>query len=295
MMRRVVAASVLCSAVLFSAGNVNAQRGNMSDATGATLGLFSRGVVRAFGAPPAPPPTLIVSPAMLDALCVERADAMITYATLATTAETAAERSALALLIGGPAGDAAAQSMLETFVKAGAGLAETDQLLRAAYGLLAPGQPEVVNVAAAVTRYNELLVGASTDFLARPPAELTALRTALGRLTAAANHAYAAERVYPGLAPLGMKYANGADWLLSGQALQVAGESYFQYGPAITIGDRRFKHVADFNGVWVLAEEPVTGTPPILYVPLRAQCDVELLPYKVEEKVIKRQSLLFRQ
>ncbi|HEX6558834.1 MAG TPA: hypothetical protein VF021_05210 [Longimicrobiales bacterium] len=292
MMQRIMVASVLCSAVCLSAQNASAQRTNMSDATGAKVGLFSRGVVRAFGAPPAPPPVLIVNPALLEALCLERADALFTYATLDASAQTSAQRSALALLRGGPAADEAAGAVRTALIRAGAGAEVVDPLLAGTKGLLADGQPQVVNVAAAVQRYNALVLAAPLELLAAPPAELTALRFTLGRLTASANHAIAEERVYPGLEAAGIRYANQADWLLAGQPIDVGLATYKQYGPTTVIGERRFRHVADYNGVWVLAEEPVPEKPTTVFVPLRKYCDIELLPYAIEEKIVKPHAFL---
>jgi hypothetical protein len=293
-MKRLMMASVLCSTMFFLVQSASAQNNNMSDATGASVNLFSRGVVRAFGAPPAPPPVIQVTPSILEALCVERADALLTFATLSAGAETQAERTVLMLLRGGPGSETAAATLRGVLVQAGADPAGVEQLLVASTGLLTPGEPEVVNVAAAVAQYNALVAGAPQPMLAAPPAELTALRLALGRLTATANHAYAAERVYPGLETRGLRYANGAEWLLTGQSIQIGEGSYFPYGQATAIGDRVFKRITDFNGVWVLAEEPVPAAPATIYVPVRKYCDVELMPYLLEEKVIKKQSFLSR-
>ncbi|HET9439914.1 MAG TPA: hypothetical protein VFO52_07070 [Longimicrobiales bacterium] len=294
MMRRMVVAGVLCSALYLWADDASAQRTRMSDASGPAIGLFSRGVVRAFGAPPAPPPVLITTPAMLDALCLERADAFLVLATLATTVETSAQRKVLALLRGGLAADAAAGSLLDIFVAAGAGPAEVEQLLQDTHSLLTPERPEVADVAAAVNSYNTMVAKAPPSFLSQPSAELTALRVALGRLSASANHAFAADRVFPGLESAGIHYGNDARWLTTGESIEIRGETYNAYGASVGLGERRFIHFADYNNVWVLAEQPVLGAPATVYVPLRKECDVELMPYVMEEKVIKRQSLLIK-
>jgi hypothetical protein len=230
---------------------------------------------------------LLITPAILDALCVERADAILTFATLARRAETEPQRTVLSLLRGATAGESAGTQMLQQFVLAGASLEQTEQLLTASYGLLAPNELATVDVAAAVDRYNQFVTIAPTAFLAQPPAEFEALRLALGRLSAAANHAYAAERIYPGLPTEGITYANHAPWLYLGQSIEINGLTFTQYGAAVPIGDRSFKHITDYRGVWVLAEEPVADVPTTLFVPLRTSCDVELVPYGIEEKVIK--------
>jgi hypothetical protein len=210
------------------------------------------------------------------------------YATLSGEPLSHPERTALTLLRGGTGAAQAAQQIRSALVQSGAGAAETDQLVWSVDGLFSADQPEVPNVAAAVTRYNELIMAAPPAFLVQPPAELMALRISLGRFTAAANGAVASERVYPGLPRAQIRYANGATWLQAGVPLQVLGATYVQHGAPIHVGERAFKRVTDFNGVWVLAEEPVAAVPATVYVPLRTYCDIELLPFAVQEKVIKR-------
>lgn len=287
MMRRTVLTAVICVAALASAEAVSAQRTSQSDATGAVASLFSRGFTRAFAAPPAPPPTLIVTPPILEALCVERADALLTYATLSTEASNTAERTVLTLMRGGAGATEAGQRLTSVFVGAGAGANQVDALISASNGLFRADRPEVPDVSAAVSAYNTLVQSAPPTFLASPPAEFVALRRALGRLTAAANVAVSAERVYPDLPTAEIRYANDAPWLVSGQPIQVMGATFAQYGTKTAVGERRFKRVGEYNGVWVLAEEPVSGVPRTIYVPLRTYCDIELQPYAVQEKVIK--------
>src|SRR5512138_592855 len=97
MTRRIVLTSALCVAALTMAASVSAQVTNMSDGTGASAGLFSRGLVRAFPAPPAPDPVPIVTPAVLAALCVERADALAVYTSLSGAWADDAQLTALML------------------------------------------------------------------------------------------------------------------------------------------------------------------------------------------------------
>lgn len=292
-MRRILVVGMLCSALSLWADIASAQRSTMrtmSDATGANVSLFSRGFVRVFGAPPAPPPVPIVLPGMLNALCLERADAMLVYSTLAPGVNTRAERTALALLLGGSEAEAAGRTMFDALIGAGIGVAEADGLLTASHGLLSPGQPDVIDIGTAVKRYNSLVSTAPAGFLMAPPSEFTALRLALGRLSAAANHAYDGARVYPGLDTRNIQYANGAEWIVSGQPIYVLGATYTQYGVSVALGDRTFRQVGVYDDVPVFAEEPVMETATALYVPVRTGCSAELVPYAMEEKIIKKQS-----
>ena len=95
-MKRIIALGCVLGTALLTATQASEQRSFMSDASGTNPHLFSRGVVRAFGAPPAPPPVLLVTPAIMNALCLERADALLTYALLSNEADTKADYHALA-------------------------------------------------------------------------------------------------------------------------------------------------------------------------------------------------------
>jgi hypothetical protein len=282
MMRRTIHTALFSLAVLASFEAVSAQRSSQSDATGAVANLFSRGYTRAFGAPPAPPPTLIVTPAILDALCIERAHALLTYV-LARDAE----RTVLALLRGGSDAAAASQRLTAVYLHAGADAGDVETLISATNGLLRPERPEVPAVAAAINAYNELVQSAAPALQTSPPAELVAMRVALGRLTAAANAAVSAERVYPDLPRADIHYGNDATWLVSGQPIQVMGSTYVKFGTSMALGERSLKRVGEFSGVWLLAEEPVSPAARTVYVPLRTACGVELQPYALQEKVIK--------
>lgn len=288
MTRRIVLTSALCVAALTVAASVSAQVTNMSDGTGANAGLFSRGLVRAFPAPPAPDPVPIVTPAVLAALCVERADALAVYTSLSGAWADDAQLTALMLMRGGPGAETAANHVTAALLGAGADRADVDRLVSSVRGLLSPVELTVPDIAAASVSYNALVASAPVELLAHPPAELTALRLALGRLTAASQVAFAAERVYPDLPPARVRYANDATWLQRGQPIELLGERYLPFGAAISVGERRFTRIADYDGVWVLAETPATTVPETIYVPVRTYCDLELVPLVRQERIIKR-------
>jgi hypothetical protein len=289
MMSRIVVTNVISAALLVVATSVSAQRTNQSDVTGVfPPGVISRGFTQAFGAPPAPPPELISTPAMLDALCIERADAFLTMAVLPFSNETSAHRKAFALLKGGASATQVARPMYDALVSAGADATQTSALLDASNGLLAAGALDVASVAKAVGRYNTLVRSAPNAFLAAPPAELIALRTALGRLGTTAITAFDPNRSYPGwsLGPVG--YVTDTSWLTTGRAIQMAGATYLQVGGNEPLGDRQLRRVGEHNGAWVLADVSAPGQPRQVFVALRTECDVALVPFALQEKVIKR-------
>jgi hypothetical protein len=289
MMPRIVVTKVISAALLVVATSVSAQRTNQSDATGVfPPGVISRGFTQAFGAPAAPAPELISTPAMVDALCIERADAFLTTAILPFSNETSAERNTLALLRGGTSAAQVARPIYDALVGAGADAAQTSALLEATNGLLAAERPDVSDLAKAISRYNNLVRSASTNFLAAPPAELVALRTTLGRLSTTAITAYDPNRSYPGWSLGSVGYVTDTSWIMSGQAIQMVGATYLQVGSSEPLGERQLRRVGEHNGGWVLADVSAAGQPKQVFVAVRTECDVALVPFALQEKVIKR-------
>lgn len=293
-MTRLLLVSALCATTLGLAVNsASGQSGNMSDVTGATASLYSRGISSPRPAPPLPPATAVVTPGILDALCVSRADALLTLAILSDELDSEAEARALTVLRGGPGAAEAAQQSQAAIERAGAPAGAAQELVDAVRGLL-DDRPTPPDLAHGVARFNRLMKAADETFLASPPDELLAFRGALVRLTAAAHEAAGTGLSDLGWFP-GVQYANGAPWLAEGVPLELPrtgsdnGDSgqFVQFGTATSIEGRRFVEVGRYEGVSLLAEAPVAGEPTTLYVPLLAYCDVELQPYVFQPSVLK--------
>jgi hypothetical protein len=226
---------------------------------------------------------------MLSALCIERADAFITMSTLSLSSETSAQRMVFSLLKGGTSAQQVARPLYDALVSSGADPRQTSALIDATNGLLASGHTDVSSVANAVGRYNSLVRSAPDAFLSAPPAELTAMRGALGRLGTTAITAYDPSRTFPGwgFAPIG--YATDASWLHTGRSIQIAGGTYLQVGANVPLGDRQLRRMGEHNGAWVLADASSSAVQPKeVFVPLRTECDVTLVPFALQEKVIKK-------
>jgi hypothetical protein len=110
----------------------------------------------------------------------------------------------------------------------------------------------------------------------------------LGRLSTTAITAYDPNRSYPGwsLGPVG--YVTDTSWIMSGRAIQMAGATYLQVGSSETLGERQLRRMGEHNGAWVLADVSAAGQPKQVFVAVRTECDVALVPFALQEKVIKR-------
>ncbi|HEY0026127.1 MAG TPA: hypothetical protein VGB24_24770 [Longimicrobium sp.] len=77
-------------------------------------------------------------------------------------------------------------------------------------------------------------------------------------------------------------YAAGASWFINNEAVMVMGRRYVKYGLPRVLGVNEVTRVGEYQGVSVFAETGATGTPEVLYVPVRSGCEFQ--PYQTEIK-----------
>jgi hypothetical protein len=77
-------------------------------------------------------------------------------------------------------------------------------------------------------------------------------------------------------------YAAGATWYINNEPITVNGRRYVRYGLPRVLGVSEVTRSADYQGVTVFAEAGATGTPEVLYVPVRPGCEFQ--PYQLEVK-----------
>ncbi len=77
-------------------------------------------------------------------------------------------------------------------------------------------------------------------------------------------------------------YAAGAPWFINNEPVTVMGRRYVRYGLPRVLGINDVSRVADYQGIPVFAEAGMTGTPEVLYVPVRPGCEFQ--PYQLEVK-----------
>jgi hypothetical protein len=77
-------------------------------------------------------------------------------------------------------------------------------------------------------------------------------------------------------------YAAGATWYINTEPIMVGDRRYVKYGLPRVLGTSEVTRVGDFQGVGVFAEAGATGTPEVVYVPVRTGCEFQ--PYQLEVK-----------
>ena len=77
-------------------------------------------------------------------------------------------------------------------------------------------------------------------------------------------------------------YAGGATWYINTEPIMVGGRRYVKYGLPRVLGVNEVTRTGEFQGVNVFAEAGATGTPEVVYVPVRTGCEFQ--PYQLEVK-----------
>jgi hypothetical protein len=83
-------------------------------------------------------------------------------------------------------------------------------------------------------------------------------------------------------APSMTGYAAGATWYINTEAITVGGRRYVRYGLPRVLGVNEVTRTGEFQGVSVFSEAGATGTPEVVYVPVRPGCEFQ--PYQLEMK-----------
>jgi hypothetical protein len=77
-------------------------------------------------------------------------------------------------------------------------------------------------------------------------------------------------------------YAGGATWYINTEPITINGRRYVKYGLPRVLGVTEVTRTGEFQGVSVFAEAGATGTPEVVYVPVRTGCEFQ--PYQLEVK-----------
>lgn len=75
-------------------------------------------------------------------------------------------------------------------------------------------------------------------------------------------------------------YAESHDWYINNGAVKAFGKRYVKYGLPRVIGVSEVVRRDEYKGVPVFAEAGLTGTPEVIYVPVRMGCEFQ--PYMAD-------------
>ncbi|HET7462730.1 MAG TPA: hypothetical protein VFJ82_15860, partial [Longimicrobium sp.] len=79
-------------------------------------------------------------------------------------------------------------------------------------------------------------------------------------------------------------YAANATWFINNEPITINNRRYVKYGLPRVLGVTEVTSSTNFQGVPVFVEAGATGTPDVVYVPVRTGCEFQ--PYQVEQKAM---------
>ncbi len=80
--------------------------------------------------------------------------------------------------------------------------------------------------------------------------------------------------------PASAGYAAGATWYINNEPIIVNGRRYVRFGLPRVVGVTEVARAGEYQGVGVFTEASATGTPDVVYVPVRPGCEFQ--PYQLE-------------
>ncbi len=78
-------------------------------------------------------------------------------------------------------------------------------------------------------------------------------------------------------------YAAGTTWYINNETITFGDRRYAKFGLPRVVGVTEVNRLGDFQGVTVFAEPGATGTPDVIYVPVRPGCEFQA--YQLEQKI----------
>jgi hypothetical protein len=90
------------------------------------------------------------------------------------------------------------------------------------------------------------------------------------------------DTTWTGGSPSMTGYAAGASWFINNEAITVMNRRYVRYGLPRVLAVNEVMRSGEYQGIPLFAEAGMTGTPEVLYVPVRPGCEFQ--PYQLETK-----------
>lgn len=75
-------------------------------------------------------------------------------------------------------------------------------------------------------------------------------------------------------------YAEGATWYINNEMINVNGNNYVKYGLPRVLGVLEITKSTVYKGIGVYIESGLTGTPEVIYIPVRQGCEFQ--PYQIK-------------
>ncbi|MEW5931321.1 MAG: hypothetical protein AB1941_27970 [Gemmatimonadota bacterium] len=117
--------------------------------------------------------------------------------------------------------------------------------------------------------------------------EGTALREVEAMYDPATGDTVVAGQPFATAYPATAGYAAGATWYINNEPITLNGRRYVRFGLPRVVGTTEVARTAEYQGVGVFTEATATGTPDVIYVPVRPGCEFQPYQYEVPARGVR--------
>ncbi len=117
--------------------------------------------------------------------------------------------------------------------------------------------------------------------------EGTALREVEAMYNPATGDTMVAGQAFAMAYPATTGYAAGSTWYINNEPLTIGGRRYVKFGLPRVVGSTEVTRTNEYQGVGVFTESTATGTPDVVYVPVRPGCEFQPYQYEVPARGVR--------
>jgi hypothetical protein len=117
--------------------------------------------------------------------------------------------------------------------------------------------------------------------------EGTALREVEAMYNPATGDTMVAGQAFATAYPATTGYASGATWYINNEPITINGRRYVRFGLPRVVGVTEVSRTGEYQGVGVFTEASATGTPDVIYIPVRPGCEFQPYQYEVPARGVR--------
>jgi hypothetical protein len=117
--------------------------------------------------------------------------------------------------------------------------------------------------------------------------EGTALREVEAMYNPATGDTMVAGQAFAMAYPATSGYAAGGTWYINNEPVTINGRRYVKFGLPRVVGVNEVTRTGEYQGVGVFTESSATGTPDVVYIPVRPGCEFQPYQYEVPARGVR--------
>jgi len=117
--------------------------------------------------------------------------------------------------------------------------------------------------------------------------EGTALREVEAMYNPATGDTTVAGQAFATAFPATTGYAGGATWYINNEPITINRRRYVRFGLPRVVGVNELTRTGEYQGVGVFTEAGATGTPDVIYIPVRPGCEFQPYQYEVPARGVR--------